>query len=177
MTSHPDADAFMRGYLRDPADATTRLVFADWLEETGEPSNVAWARFIRAKAEAAGYRFGCSRWAVLEAEAAGQAWQIRANLTIPAALFVGHPKSLLQLLPAPNITVRLADFEIPRAVVELMPESVAREHLVLPLDLQGDLLFVASDDPANCDTIDKLQFILNKSVDGPGRTSRVARRD
>ena len=36
MTSHPDADAFMRAILRDPADVTTRLVFADWLEETGE---------------------------------------------------------------------------------------------------------------------------------------------
>src|SRR5262249_17894649 len=100
----------------------------------------------------------------LEAEAAGYPWRIRANLTLPAALFVGYPKSLLQLLPAPNITVSLADFEIPRAVLELMPESVARENLVLPLDLQGQSLLIVASDPHSIDTIQKLQFILNKDI-------------
>ncbi len=57
MFSHPDADAFMRSYLRKPTDATTRLIFADWLEETGDESNVAWARYIRLKVEADTYSF------------------------------------------------------------------------------------------------------------------------
>ena len=45
-----------------------------------------------------------------------------------------------------------------------MPESVARENLVLPLDLQGNYLFVATADPTNSDTIQKLEFILNKDL-------------
>jgi type IV pilus assembly protein PilB len=52
MSSHPDADAFVSAILRNPAEVTTRLVFADWLEETGDPSNVAWAQFIRLNVEA-----------------------------------------------------------------------------------------------------------------------------
>jgi type IV pilus assembly protein PilB len=164
MQSHPDADAFMRVYLRNPTDVPTRLVFADWLEETGEPSNVAWAHYIRLKAEAAGHPFGSPDQIELDTEAGGYAWRIRANLTIPATLFVGYPKSLLQLLPAPNITVTLTDFEIPRAVIELMPESVARENVVLPLDLQGNCLILCATHPHNFDLVQKLQFILNKSV-------------
>jgi uncharacterized protein (TIGR02996 family) len=164
MLSHPDADAFVRAILRDPADVTTRLVFADWLEETDDSSNVAWARFIRLKAEAACHRFGSPQWAKLEAQAAGDARLVRANLTLPAGVFVSSPKPFLQLLPAPSITVQLAKFEVPRAVIEFVPESVARENCVLPLDLQPDALLIASADPDNRDTTEKLGFILNEGI-------------
>ncbi|HJZ56477.1 MAG TPA: TIGR02996 domain-containing protein, partial [Gemmataceae bacterium] len=170
MSSHPDADAFMRGYLRNPPDATTRLVFADWLEETGQPWNAAWAYYIRLKAEADRYPFGSHEWKELEEQASGYAPKIRARLTIPAKRFVGYPRSLLQLLPASNITVKLADFEIPQALLELMPESVARENVVLPLDLQGRVLLVVAADldmpnpDWNHDRLEKLEFILNRTV-------------
>lgn len=164
MITHPDADSFMRVALRDPTDLTTRLIFADWLEDTGEPSNVAWARYIRLKAEAAQLRFGSPDWAEREADAAGQAWRVRANLTIPTALFVDYPRSLLQLLPAPNITVRLDGFDVPQHLVDLLPESVARDHLVLPLDQQEGVLLLAASDPHNCDTVDRVRFILNRDV-------------
>src|SRR5437764_15471902 len=106
MASHPDADAFMRGYLRTPQDVTARLVFADWLQETGRPWNVAWAYYIRAKAEADRHEPGSPGRAELEQQAAEYARRVEARLTIPASLFVGYPKSLLQLLPPQNITVR-----------------------------------------------------------------------
>ncbi|MDB5313465.1 MAG: xpsE 1 [Gemmataceae bacterium] len=164
MSSHPDADAFMRRYLRKPPDVTTRLVFADWLEETGTPSNVAWAHYIRAKAGAEGHPVETGEGLALEAEAAAHAAEIRANLTVPVALFLGYPKSLLQLLPGSNITVRLAGYEIPPAVIELVPESVARENVVLPLQVQMRTLVVATADPGNTDTTEKLDFILNKNI-------------
>ena len=47
MHAHPDADAFVRAILRDPADVATRLVFADWLEETGEAPNSLVTIFIK----------------------------------------------------------------------------------------------------------------------------------
>jgi type IV pilus assembly protein PilB len=60
--------------------------------------------------------------------------------------------------------VDLGSVEIPKAVIELVPESVARENLVLPLALEGSVLKIITADPNNYDTLQKLQFILNKDV-------------
>jgi len=164
MQKHPDADAFMRSYLEHPADAVSRLVFADWLQETGEPHNAAWANFIRLRIEADRYPPDSAARRAGDREADTYAPRIRANLTIPAALFAGYPKSLLQLLPAPNITVRLADFAVPHPVLELVPESVARENLVLPLGAQERTLLLAAVNPHDADLARKLEFILNLDI-------------
>lgn len=60
--------------------------------------------------------------------------------------------------------VDLTSAEIPKAVIELMPESVAREHVVLPYELDGQVLKVITADPSNFETLQKLQFILNKDI-------------
>jgi hypothetical protein len=52
----------------------------------------------------------------------------------------------------------------PPAVLELIPESVARENVVLPLKLEGRVLHVAIADPSNLLLRDKLSFILNKDI-------------
>jgi MshEN domain len=52
----------------------------------------------------------------------------------------------------------------PRAVLELVPESVAREHLILPLSLDGETLTCAAARPDNLLVQDQLSFILNKRV-------------
>ncbi len=166
IVTSADADAFMRKYLTQPTDVTARLVFADWLEETGVPHNIAWAYYIRLKAEANLHDSDSDECDERNREADEYAPKIRANLTIPAALFVGYPKSLLQLLPASNITVRLAEFAVPIEVLEYMPESVARANLVLPLDVQGRTLLVAIADPHDRDTTQKVEFILNRSIVG-----------
>jgi uncharacterized protein (TIGR02996 family) len=164
MQKHPDADAFMRSYLEHPADAVSRLVFADWLDETCEEHLTAWAHFIRLRIEADRRPLDSTERRELDREADTHAAHIRARLSISASLFVRYPKSLLQLLPAPNITVRLSNFAVTRTVWELIPESVARENLVFPLDLQGRTLLLATTTPHNHDTVQKLQFILNKDI-------------
>ena len=60
--------------------------------------------------------------------------------------------------------VDMTDLEIPKAVIELVPESVARENVILPLSLEGNVLKIITADPSNYETIQKLQFILNKDV-------------
>lgn len=51
-----------------------------------------------------------------------------------------------------------------RAILELIPESVAREHLVFPIRLDGETLTVAAADPNNLLVADQLTFILNKKI-------------
>ncbi len=60
--------------------------------------------------------------------------------------------------------IDLNDVEIPKSVIELVPESVARENLILPLSLEGTVLKIITSDPSNYDTLQKLQFILNKDI-------------
>ncbi|MCE9567818.1 MAG: TIGR02996 domain-containing protein [Planctomycetes bacterium] len=164
MSSHPDADAFVCAILRNPAEVTTRLIFADWLEEQGDPSNVAWAHFIRLNAEIAKCPANSYERPKLERQRTELAAQLRATLSIPASVFVASSGLLLELLPSHRFRVTLAGFEIPRAILEYMPESVARENLVLPISLEGYTLTITTADPNDYDTIQKLQFILNKDI-------------
>ena len=60
--------------------------------------------------------------------------------------------------------IDLSDKTIPASIVELVPESVARENLVFPLALDGNTLKISMSDPTDFDTLTKLQFILNKDV-------------
>jgi type IV pilus assembly protein PilB len=60
--------------------------------------------------------------------------------------------------------VDLTDVTIPPAVVELVPESVARENVVLPLAQDGPVLKIILSDPTDVATMEKLQFILNKQI-------------
>ena len=60
--------------------------------------------------------------------------------------------------------VDLTEVTIPAAVVELVPESVARENVVLPLSQENGALKIIMSDPSDFDTMQKLQFILNKDI-------------
>ncbi len=60
--------------------------------------------------------------------------------------------------------VDLANITIPQEVIDLIPESVARENSVLVLAMQGYTLTVAMSDFTDLDTIEKLRFILNKDI-------------
>ncbi len=60
--------------------------------------------------------------------------------------------------------VDLNEVTIPAAVVELVPESVARENIILPMAQDNGALRIIMSDPMDLDTIQKLQFILNKDI-------------
>jgi type IV pilus assembly protein PilB len=60
--------------------------------------------------------------------------------------------------------VNLEEVQIPPSVVELVPESVARENIVLPLSQENGTLKIIVSDPSDFDTMQKLQFILNKDI-------------
>ena len=55
--------------------------------------------------------------------------------------------------------VDLSEIVLPPSVVELIPESVARENVVLPLGEKDSVLTVAMSDPDDLDTLDKLRLL------------------
>lgn len=61
-------------------------------------------------------------------------------------------------------SVSLAEITIPPSVIEMVPESVARENVVIPLSQDNGVLKIVISDPSDFDTIQKLQFILNKDI-------------
>lgn len=61
--------------------------------------------------------------------------------------------------------VNLNEVVIPPSVVELVPESVARENAVLPLAEEDGTLKVIMSDPLDYDTREKLRFILNRNIE------------
>src|SRR5215831_20662708 len=61
--------------------------------------------------------------------------------------------------------VNLNEVVIPPSIVELVPESVARENAVLPLSEDDGTLKVIMSDPNDYDTREKLRFILNRNIE------------
>ncbi len=61
--------------------------------------------------------------------------------------------------------VNLKEVVIPPSVVELVPESVARENAILPMSEEEGSLRVIMSDPLDYDTREKLRFILNRNVE------------
>ncbi|MGE3806879.1 MAG: GspE/PulE family protein [Gemmataceae bacterium] len=60
--------------------------------------------------------------------------------------------------------VDLTDMTVPPSIIELVPESVARENVVLPLAQDNGALKIIMSEPQDFDTLQKLQFILNKDI-------------
>ncbi len=61
--------------------------------------------------------------------------------------------------------VDLAAVRIDDAIIQLVPESVARENNVIPYMEDGDALVVLVHDPFDLETIEKLRFILNRRIE------------
>jgi uncharacterized protein (TIGR02996 family) len=163
MSLHPDADAFMRAILDNPTEVTTRLVFADWLEETGGTSNVAWASYIRLMAET-NAQPASAEYEEQQRKAMIFARSIQTKLPLAAGWQSEQLPLLLKLLPSANVTLALSGYEIPRPIFELIPESVARENVLIPLSLEHGFLWLAMVDPANTSAINTLKLILDIDI-------------
>ena len=61
--------------------------------------------------------------------------------------------------------VDLRSAQIADEVVELVPESVARENTVLPFSEEDGALRILIADPFDLETIEKLRFILNRKIE------------
>ena len=100
-----------------------------------------------------------------EAEGVARAQGIRAEDALVKLGYVEESDiSSLQAQDFGYDSINLDSIDIPQAVIALVPESVARENVVLPLRMDGDSIVVAINDPMKFEVIDKLRFILNREV-------------
>jgi type IV pilus assembly protein PilB len=61
--------------------------------------------------------------------------------------------------------IELDEVQIPPSVIELVPESVARENIIIPLGRENGALKIITSDPEDLSVIDKLRFILNQEIE------------
>ena len=61
--------------------------------------------------------------------------------------------------------VNLTEISVPEEIVQLLPESVARENTIFPLSESGGTLRIATCDPTDMDAQEKLRFILNREIE------------
>jgi uncharacterized protein (TIGR02996 family) len=174
-------DAFLQAIIESPGDDTVRLVYADWLEEQGDPRG----EFIRVQC----------RLATMAADDRGRPsleelehqllerhqevwlgplrpllnrWAFRRGfldaVCVPAATYLHH---VTFTYPATvrRIEVDLDGFEVPADADDLMPESVARENILFPLGFRDTKWVLAMRDPHDTDLIGKLQFIFNRDIE------------
>src|SRR5262249_40357229 len=154
------------------------LIYADWLDDNGQPER---AEFIRVQCLLARMDEDDARRPQLEArerelldghqdEWLGSlrpllsSWTVRRGFLDAVA---GPARIYLEraAIPRPatvrHLEVDLVGFEPSQRVIELMPESVARENVLFLLGLRGRTLVLAVGDPQDIDTLQKIQFILN----------------
>ena len=178
MTGEP----FLRMIAAKPYDDEPRLIYADWLEERGESQG----EFIRIQCELARLPDGSPLREALEAserellKVHAEEWLgpfrglatrwifhrgLLQQVSVPPRVYLEHG-SLARMVPHCQIAVDLEGFTVPLEVLEIIPESVARENVVLPLAKRGKRwLVTAMQHPKNLDLIEKLEFILNMYIE------------
>ena len=69
---------------------------------------------------------------------------------------------------AEQFEIEMVDIEgmdIPREVVEMVPNELAREHNIIPIEMNEGVLTVAMSDPLDLFTLDNLRFVINCPVE------------
>ena len=61
--------------------------------------------------------------------------------------------------------VNLADFELDREIVRMMPRELLEKHVMIPINRSGNTLIVAMADPSNIFAIDEIKFTTNYNVE------------
>ena len=61
-------------------------------------------------------------------------------------------------------SVNLTDMYVPPTIIEMVPESVARENVLIPIAEENGILRIAMRDPSDYDTVLKVQFILARDI-------------
>jgi uncharacterized protein (TIGR02996 family) len=182
-------DDLLQAIVDDPDDDACRLVFADWLEDHGERER---AEFIRVQIELAKLPTTEKRRRILQEREAEllagnegewvkpirhcvDSWTFDrgfvAEVTVTVDMYMKHTFELVRQTPIRRMWVdgwgNGTEVRIGGSARELVPETIARECLVLPLGharIPDDCLVVAMPWPIDTEVMQRLQFVLNRSI-------------
>jgi type IV pilus assembly protein PilB len=73
-------------------------------------------------------------------------------------------------------SINLDEFEIDRAVIELVPEEVALKHNVIPVNRAGSTLILATSDPSNIFALDDIKFLTGYNIQAVVASEEAIRR-
>jgi type IV pilus assembly protein PilB len=62
-------------------------------------------------------------------------------------------------------SINLSEFEVEQAVIQLIPEEVARKHTVIPINRVGATLIIAMADPSNIFAQDDIKFLTGYNIE------------
>ncbi len=62
-------------------------------------------------------------------------------------------------------SINLAEFDIDREIIKLIPREVVKKHQVIPINRTGSTLIVAMADPSNIFAIDDIKFLTGYNVE------------
>jgi type IV pilus assembly protein PilB len=62
-------------------------------------------------------------------------------------------------------SINLSEFEVEQAVIQLIPEEVARKHTVIPINRVGSTLIIAMADPSNIFAQDDIKFLTGYNIE------------
>lgn len=60
--------------------------------------------------------------------------------------------------------IDVSSLQIDSSIIQLIPESVARENAVFPIAQSGNAITILVSDPSDLDTLEKMRFILNRNI-------------
>jgi uncharacterized protein (TIGR02996 family) len=164
-----ETDAFVRGILDNPEDRVRRLVFANWLEERGTASSVAWAGYLRMQAECETLAEEDPRVPELLAKADSYRPAICARLELPARAVRTRLLYLRRLLPPWNVQIQFngEDWspDWPQGFAQGFIEEWWRDHLLIPVGQEGNVSAWASPVPYSTKFIDWVgSYYLKRSL-------------
>ncbi|MCK5450185.1 MAG: hypothetical protein KAI70_00305 [Candidatus Omnitrophica bacterium] len=58
----------------------------------------------------------------------------------------------------------LENYELKKQMTEVIPENVARQYNVIPLDVMGGILSVAMSNPLNKDAVEDIEMVSKKNI-------------
>ena len=160
----PDVyEGLVRRILAEPGDALARLVFADWLEESGAAANQVWAEYIRLRSRATDDPNAVNR--ELSTDRARETGsRVEVRLTLTAKEFVQDIGSRLDLLPAANFTVTVETYNVPRPSLGRVTESAAGTWRGLPLASARGRTLLGMVVPTDREAIDRLAALVDGDV-------------
>ena len=61
-------------------------------------------------------------------------------------------------------SVNLSDVTVPPGVIEMVPEPIARENVLIPIAEKNGMLRIVVRNPSDYETLSKLQFLLARDI-------------